>query len=265
MVAGAFAKAGYWTGYSSWEPNRFNPRGYFEDPALIRLNEQILLPFMQSPLETLAKRHPATQTAPNERLWLGLLAPDVEVTPNPAMFMAMGRYASHSPFCLKDPQFCYSLEAWRSHLRDARFICVFRHPQLTAESMVSMCANINHCKPMRFTHRNAFDVWIAMYRRILDRHASLGDWMFLHFDQMFEDGTLAELQAFSGSQVAGTFADPRLRKSPPTSPLPSDVEPLYRELCSLAGFEPGKCGSLSPPLSASPLLSPNARSTADRI
>lgn len=218
MVAGAFAKAGYWTGFSSWEPNRFNPQGYFEDPDLIRLNEQILLPFMQSPLETLAKRHPATQTAPNERLWLGVLAPNVAVTPNPAIFAAMDRYATHSPFCLKDPQFCYSLEAWRGHLPDARFICVFRDPQLTAESIVSMCATINHCEPMNFTRRNALDVWVAMYRRVLDRHASLGDWLFLHFDQMFEDGKLAELRAFFGVPRRWGLRRPTPQKITPHKP-----------------------------------------------
>jgi hypothetical protein len=239
MVAGALANAGYWTGFTGWlGGRRFNPNGYFEDPELIHLNERLLLPVMSSPLDTLGGGHPATRKAPNRRLWLGVLSRDVAIPAQPELHGAMERFLKTTPFCLKDPQFSYTLAAWQPLLTSTRYVCVFRNPMLTAASMVHMCQTIEHYKPMGFSIQNALAVWESMYRHILDRHSHNGCWHFIHYDQLFQEQAVQELEDHIEGDIDRTFADPKLRKSPPEQGLPVEIAEIYSDLCNRAHYVP---------------------------
>ena len=144
---------------------------------------------------------------------------------------------SRRPFCYKDPRFSYTLEAWRPHLGDARFVCVFRHPIATARSMTREHAEEPMLRDnLRFDLRRGLDVWKAMYRRILDRSADRGDWLFLHYRQLLDGSGIGRLADFAGAEVDPTLIDPSLQRSQADALNDLDARALYAQLCQRSGF-----------------------------
>ena len=130
LTAGLFGRAGYFFGHKLWAPRDANPKGMFEDAAVNAINERILRQvFPYAPL--LPRRVAAwLKWGPYYRhqLWLTVLPEPVEWRVRGREMRAIRILVSHTPYALKDPRFCYTLNAWRPHLKDCRFLCVFRHP-----------------------------------------------------------------------------------------------------------------------------------------
>ncbi|MCB9762284.1 MAG: sulfotransferase [Alphaproteobacteria bacterium] len=233
-VAGTFGTSGYFTGRRGWESDPWNPRGYFEDLDALKLNERILGAYAPPPLEVLGRGHPATRAATHGQYWLAHLPLEVEVAPDEALLSEMARCVEVSPYCLKDPQLCFTLPAWRPLLSDARFICVFRHPLATARSLVRMCGAIPHLQPLGVDEAWALGTWRHCYRHVLERHRHVGDWLFLHFDQLFEAEGMDRLRRHADFEGLQPFVDPALRRSPEGGALDGETRALYGTLCDLA-------------------------------
>jgi hypothetical protein len=148
----------------------------------------------------------------------------------------MRSYTTRRPFCLKDPRFSYTLSAWRQQAPDARFICVFREPNKTAQSMIAEARKAEYLRHFKFDYSAALRVWEAMYARILNQHAREGDWLFLHYDQAMSGDAFDRLESFTGARVDRSFPEKALSRSPAVGEASPAVQAIYERLCELAGF-----------------------------
>lgn len=185
MLAGVLAHSGYDMGRRLLGPDPSNPLGYFEDLDVNDINEALLEP--HTPPGTAQDHHERPLTS-GER-WLAALPLDLQVRPDTATAAAMDDAVARRPYCRKDPRFCYTLPAWRPHLGDPVYVCVFREPARTAHSL---CAHTGP-RGLGLTFDGALNLWTAVYSHVLLRHRCQGDWVFLHYNQVVDGRGLAKI------------------------------------------------------------------------
>jgi glycosyltransferase involved in cell wall biosynthesis len=235
MVTGALAGAGYFQGDALHAPRASNPKGFFEAPAINGLNEDLLAPMLADP-DLLAGQR-----------WLGVPRPGAVPVATAEQRARMARLAAREPFCFKDPRFSFTLPAWRAALPSGTgFVCAFRHPALTAESLVRECQRAEYLSNVRFDLERAFALWSATYRAILEELAREDDWLFVHYDQMLAPGGRQRLGRFLGASVSAAFPDPKLRRGAPEVQAPAEALALYAELCERAEHRPGRAPDRHP-------------------
>jgi GT2 family glycosyltransferase len=226
MVAGSLARAGYFMGDRLYPARDANPLGFFEDPEVNGINEELLAPHV-----------PAEQGLRAPQRWLARLDRSVEAPLPLPLAQRVRALTARAPFCLKDPRFSYTLPAWRAELGHARFVCVFRDPATTVASLVKECATADYLRGVRFDERDAIELWCATYGQIVKRHRRQGEWLFLHYDQMLAGGGAERLTRFLGAPVDAQFATPKLKRSRPAVAPTAEARKLYAELCELAEFD----------------------------
>lgn len=219
-----------------------NPRGYFEDHAINGINEGLLAQLLPGPRRTLAAK---LLSRPRPRgqwyRWLAELRPD-QAVPCPAKFAERIRpQVSRRPFCFKDPRFCYTLGVWRQFAPDAATLCVFRHPEASAASIVKEARrNAIMLDGVPVDDERALRIWRAMYGYALDVHYPAGgDWLFVHYEQLLAGTADAAIERLLDVRVHREFADANLRRSTAPAAVRADVAQLYARLCAHAGFNPG--------------------------
>lgn len=237
MTAGLLAGSGYFMGRQLWGAREANPKGFFEDREINWINERLLAPLapgpLPGPLGRIVLRYPALF-----RRWLALVPPGVEIPRQPRLARRMERLANRTPFCFKDPRFCYTLPAWSPWLDGAARLCVFREPERTATSIARELETASYLRGVDLDRERILAVWNAMYRHVLDHHRQRGDWLFVHFEQVIDGRALGAIEGLLGARIDRGFPDPALRRSPAAGPaLPAAVERTYGELCELAGFQ----------------------------
>ncbi len=224
-------------------PNPANPKGYFEDAEVNAINEELLAPFCAWRPPGLLGRVPPYCTRPRHgERWLARVPVEVTLPPVDHLLPRMAAQLTAGPYCLKDPRFCYTLPAWRPLLDDPVFLCVFRHPAQTANSMLKVVRNGRVVPDLWMGRRRSLEVWTLMYSHVLARHRHHGEWHFVHFDQVMDGTALPLLERVLGVTVDRSFPEPLLRRSTVEGPVGPQAEKLYRELCRLAGADPAAGG-----------------------
>src|SRR4051794_41116069 len=137
MLAGTIIRAGYFGGESLWPESPSNQKGFYEDAQVNRINERLLAPVTDGGLW---RRVRGKRRFDVGQRWLAVLPPDAEIG------AARGETArdiqaltATEPFCLKDPRFSYTLPSWRPFVGDAAFLCIFRDPIRTMQSILREC------------------------------------------------------------------------------------------------------------------------------
>ena len=225
MVAGTLAKSGAFMGRELWPARAANPKGFFEGPDINGLNEELLAPLVA----------PRERLGDNQR-WLASLSLDAPIGHNPRFDARMAALVAQRPFCYKDPRFCYTLPAWRPHLGDTAFLTVFRHPTLTAASILEEVRAARYLHGVEMTLERAMEVWCATYRHVLRRHRHEGDWCFLHFNQVLTTEGLDRIETLVEARVDRSFPDETLARPPLSIPMSDEAAALYEELCELARY-----------------------------
>lgn len=225
MLAGLFANAGYFVGDDPYPGRESNPKGFFETKAVNGINEGLIAGAMPRDLELGAWQR-----------WLATMPVGTQFVSTPEVRARMQRLTARQPFCFKDPRFSYTLPAWREALGDARYLCVFRHPAATAKSIVHECSQADYLKDVTMDFERALEIWVCMYRHILDVHRHVGEWMFLHFDQVLTPEGQDRIEAFVEAPLARDFPEARLQHAHAEAPVTREAAEIYRELCRLAGF-----------------------------
>jgi len=226
MVTGALTRAGYFQGDAHHAARASNPKGFFESAEINAINEALLAPMLDADVG-------------EGRRWLAVPRAGAQPSTTPDLAARIGSATGRVPFCFKDPRFSFTLPAWRGALpKDTGFVCVFRHPALTATSLVREVQSAEYLAGTAFDLERAFELWTATYREILGRESSEGDWLFVHYDQMLHADGRGRLADFLGAPVDGAFPDPCLRREPPAVDVPAEAMALYAELCKRAGVAP---------------------------
>jgi hypothetical protein len=227
MLAGALSRASYYMGEHLVPADEANPKGYFEDDEVNAINEALLAPV------TPARARPAYGWR-----WLAAVPVGTPITTSPALAARIAAQTARSPYCFKDPRFCYTLPAWRPFLADPVFLCVFREPGRTAHSIVKEYQSADYLQGLPMDFATAVAVWALMYRHILEVHRQAGECLFLHYDQLFDGATLSRVEAVLGAPLDRQFPDRKLKRSPAGGPVESEVLPVYEQLCALARYRP---------------------------
>lgn len=227
LLAGTIARAGYYAGDQLHPPRDTNPRGFFEDVEINSINEALLEPLMPH--------------MSGGRQWLSELPLDASIPhPDAVLEQRMKEQLARTPYCFKDPRFCYTLDTWRPYLEAAVFLCVFRPPLATARSIVAEVQAQDYLAPLRdeMTVERALSVWNSMFRWVLERQAATGEWFFVHYEQLLDGSAIRPLEQLLQTRVDRGFADPSLNRSARRGRPPAATREIYRELCERAGYGP---------------------------
>src|SRR5262245_2147263 len=184
MLAGTLRLAGYYMGEHLIPADASNPRGYFEDDEINSINEALLAPVTPH------------LSRPNYGWrWLASVQVGTAIDCPPEIALRIEAQTAYSPFCFKDPRFCYTLPAWRPWLADTVYLCVFREPARTAQSILKECREADYLQGLPMDFIGAVEVWTRMYRHILEVHRHDGEWLFFHYAQLLADASIRRLEA----------------------------------------------------------------------
>jgi hypothetical protein len=235
LVAGLIATAGHHMGGHLVRANEANPKGFFEDYRTLLVNEALLAPYTTVlPVPRFSRAQIYPEPLVEFQRWLAVLGPEVTVGPQPHLERRMRSTLTRSPWCRKDPRFCYTLPAWEPLFGDAVRVCVFREPSRTANSMVKVAAR----QRVTLSFDGAVEIWAACYLHVLRHHQHRGEWVFVHYDQVLDGTGIPRLeQAIGAGGLDTSVADSALRRSPDTGQWPPAVHEIYAELCDVAGFD----------------------------
>lgn len=247
MVAGTLAQAGYYMGDSLLPPTEGNPKGYFESREVEAVNDGLVRTMLTpTPLEQrLAWVRPLPKQPAFDTLepwvkahWLALIPPGRTPQLKPMFRPQIEALIAHTPFCFKDPRFSYTLPAWRRYLSsDTAFICVFREPAVTAASILKEVESESYLQGITMTFEQVLQLWVYVYRHVLEIHCQQGDWLFLHYDQVLTPEGQQSISQLLDVQVDAQFPDASLQRTHSDQPVPRHVQRIYQQLCTLAGHE----------------------------
>lgn len=245
LAAGLLSKSGYFMGDTidaAGRPTLGNPKGQFEDAEVNKINEEILGPPVYAYRHSLynqlvrPRRRGYVKVQYGQR-WLAALPPSAEMVATPELRERIAALTAREPYCFKDPRLSYTLGVWRPYLRDAVFVCVFRHPAVTATSIVTECSKAAYLRNLPMDVRWAQTVWREMYTRILEVHLPAGgEWIFAHYDQIMDGSKLSEIESALNVHVDRSFADPALKRSAASGDAPGGALAIYERLCALAEY-----------------------------
>ena len=226
MVAGVLSKSNYFMGKNLIGPNRFNPKGNLESIDINELNNSIIH------VSLTESRIP--KDLPRYAAWLYELPLEMRITSPTPFDDQIASLTKQEPYCFKDPRFSYALPAWQPYVNDAIYICVFREPDKTIDSIVK-AAKYYH--DVEFSEERASNVWIQMYNHILESHKDTEELLFLHFNQVIAGDGIEKLREMTGADVDKSFPDAMLSKSASMENVPEQCTNIYKKLCELAGYE----------------------------
>ena len=235
MAAGMLAQAGYYMGTNLMPATPGNPKGYFESFDIEKINEEILrtvIPSKPRFFKSFFRSRPG-----KGHYWLTALDTDVKIERTLSVEKKIADLTKSTPYCFKDPRFCYTLPIWKPMLSsDTVFICVFRNPSETVASIMSEYHREKYLADYKLNPQVAFNVWKQMYSHVLKMHCCSDKWIFLHYRQLFTDSGQNRLSEFTGTDVDRNFPDKGLNRSRPQELIDCEIESIYRELCRLSRY-----------------------------
>lgn len=255
MLGGILHQAGYFMGDKLYRPRESNPRGFFEWKEINGINEDILSfyggGFTGAIKKKVLKKHSIKSPGKNQR-WLLSLPPHVPVTYcDTNLEKRIKTVIQREPFCYKDPRFSYTLPVWRRFLGPGTvFICIFRDPGVTVESILKECGSREYLADLSMNAKSAYSVWRNVYSRILSygvntnggsvRAHARDCFFFLHYNQVYDGTALPALANVLGVELHHDFVDKELNRTiaRDSRPVPADVRKIYGRLCAAADYTP---------------------------
>ena len=219
MTAGLFENSGLFMGDISKEGNEYDPKGVYEWRVVNDLNEAII----KKTLNDLPKAY--------DTYFLTAIPLSVKIKATEAIISEIEKLTDR-PFCYKDPRFAYTLPVWKPYLKDCRYIVMFRNPQITMDSMARLAKG---WYGMDLDKKTLIEIWQAYYEHILDQYDA-EDWLFVHYDQIFEEKTLEKINTHT--QIVNlneSFPEKRLVKDYNMEDI-AECRETYQKLCNLAEY-----------------------------
>jgi hypothetical protein len=244
MLSGILHSAGYYMGENFYPPRMSNPKGFFETAEVNGINERIL-ENIDSISNNGALRSNTVFRPEYGKRWLLSLPVDEKVDfMDDEIESRIQMAISHLPFAYKDPRFSYTLPVWLEFLKkDTTFICMFRAPELTVQSIMRECREAKYLETFSITKDDAYSVWTNMYRHILEVHyealQARNNFSFFHYNQVFDASAIPRLSRILDASLEHEFVDSGLRRSTemPGETAPEQTRKVYSRLCELAGYD----------------------------
>ena len=235
MVAGTLAQSGYFMGDQLIPARDGNPKGFFEDATVNRINEEILAQVLPKRPRFFGRYFFKYRPLYGQR-WLAKVPIKTTINSGKYLTNQIDILTKNEPFCFKDPRLCYTLPVWKPYLKNVVFICVFRDPISTVNSIIKEVKYERHLQHFNISSRQALEIWTLMYQHILQAHHSEGEWLFLHYNQVLSGNGLEKLASVTGASVDYSFPEKSLQRSQSNHSIPKNAEIIYQELCNLAGY-----------------------------
>jgi hypothetical protein len=229
LTAGLFRDAGVFMGERLHPPRPSNPTGYFEDVAVNRLNDAIIGRLLPARAGSAPSGY-GFDIPEGPHSWLARLPLSARGMLTAGELETMRALTVTKPFCLKDPRFCYTLDLWRPFANRPKFICVFREPEAFVGSVFTECLTTPYLHRFAISVAQLFDVWICMYRHVLERHSAVGDWVFVEYADLLDGRDIERLEAFTGLCVDRSFVDPTLDRAKPSPSAPAAAREILAQL-----------------------------------
>jgi hypothetical protein len=212
-LTGLLEDAGVYLGNVS-KQNPYNKKGNQENPAIMRLHDEVLASNGGS------WDHPPAKPV----IW--------NEVQQAALTAILDEYKGHACWAFKDPRTMLTLPGWLQQLPSLRFVGTFRHPAAVAQSL--------HRRG-QMPPEEGFGLWLHYNRLLLDYQREFG-FEVLCFDLNPNDYLAAAVRAFdrlgldTASAPLGFYdeelrsgsADPQFRNPPP------EVTAVYARLRELA-------------------------------
>ncbi len=234
MLAGLFRDCQINLGENSYQPRESNPKGFFEDREINAINEELLKPYLPERQSRNGVLYNADSPVNGQR-WLARIPLSENISLTPDIEPNLLALVKRSPFCYKDPRFCYTLHLWREFAGPSKFICIFRNPAEVVSSILKEVTSMPYLKNLALSVDQAYEVWKLMYLRILEIHSKTGEWLFVDYKQLFTSEGLSRVERFSGLPIDRSFPDKKLNRSPALEHIDNEALRLYSILSEKSG------------------------------
>jgi hypothetical protein len=238
LLAGLFSGAGYYSGENLWPATGSNPLGYFEDAEINGINEDLLNKVTPwRPRGLIGALLPIFRDRPRRsQRWLATISTGTEIPSDLALDKRMDAQVRRRPYLFKDPRFAYTLATWAPHLaEDTVFLCVFREPQRTINSIMKVVQDERYLRDLRMTPERASQYWEAIYRSALHQQLLVGgDWLFVYYDELLTGRAIPHLEDYLGAHADENMLRPDLKRSTMDARVEGSAEVLFSTLIELA-------------------------------
>lgn len=242
LLGGLLHHSGYFSGNHLHPARLSNPKGFFEDVVINRINEHILENFDFSKLNNEYPRYskPYSPYSPRQgHRWLAYLKAGTSISCENSEIIQKLTLAANPDkvFAYKDPRFSYTLPVWLPYLpEDTRFLCIFRNPVAVARSVISECETMEYLKDFYIDQSLVFELWYQSYRNLLllvDKHSLDQKVLFLSYEGLVTGKYLKKISAHLDTEIKAEFIEPALHRNKNAEPLPGFLQPLYNDLMNL--------------------------------
>jgi len=232
MAAGLFARAGYFMGDDLYSPTTSNPKGFFENKEINDINEELISGVRG---EGVFRYKYFSRYRPKlGQKWIARVGLNAKFRTDETVLGKIKKLTGRHPFCLKDPRFSYTLPVWRPFLGDAVYLCVFRHPSLTVQSILKECREVDYLRDLKINEAIASEVWYLQYAHIIRNSSDFGDWVFIHYDQIANGEAFDHLEKITGATVDRSFPQKDISQSRGIQSTNTENLEIYAKLCDLA-------------------------------
>ena len=232
-LAGMFGPDTHRHGLDLYEPSPSNPKGFFENRQVNDLNESILMQSAVAHLGPEGARALLQGFTPGQ-LWLARWPDAMPTRWNAEQRRDVAQAVAQAPFCLKDPRFSVTAQAWLEQAPDAVLLSIHRPPAVTAESVLRECRSSTYLRDLRISVADAFAVWRQTYRRIVKLYRSGAEVVFLRYEDLFDAARLQQLEAVVRAPLRRDFAEAHLNRTQPTVAADAECKALHALLDALA-------------------------------
>jgi len=220
-----------------------NPKGFFENDVINGINERILSHYDYIKIQN-TNNPPAYQSSPFNPLygqrWLSYIEPETSITYiDDSIVTEIQKVLSVPVYAYKDPRFTFTLPIWNRFLpSEIVYICMFRQPDITVESVIKDCTSADYLKDFYIDCDIIFKLWYNSYQRVLknlneDTNLKM---IFVNYEQLLSKDILPELSKKLDVDLDSLFISPDLNRSRSSNDSPQYALDLYKTLCGLSGL-----------------------------
>lgn len=229
LVAGLFRNSGLNLGENSYKPRESNPKGFFEDRTINQINEEIISNYLPSRFTHNGITYGSDVPIEGQR-WLARIPLDSKIIATPSVKEKIRDITQNTPFCFKDPRFCYTLDIWTSFVDQVKYIFVFRDPGEVVTSILTEIKRMPYLNGFSLSVDEAFETWRMMNQFVLKNHLINENWLFLNYMDLFDSQTLNKIENFAGLSIDKNFPDVNLKRSESEFSLDSQTAHIYNAL-----------------------------------
>jgi hypothetical protein len=218
-----------------------NPKGFFESSLINGINERIIARserFPRLPYRVCLRLPDSLKyyLSPPPG-WVAELVKPETLYASRRDRRQIAALTAKKPFVFKDPRLSYTFPLWRRHSPDAKYLCIFRDPLVTARSIVDFFEKDRNAPGRRYINSDrALRSWECQYRYILQDERLSSDALFCHYEQLKTTEKQAEIADFAEANIDASFYSQRLNRTHEKGSLPRSVSEVYGLLCEKASY-----------------------------